>query len=108
VWQWLNSRSRIPNVDGAYTAPNSFFMPPARITSRSSTLSAPAAMPAITAVSFGAGFAAPERTRSLRNTTRCSSRSGRPVCSANAITGTSPAQDTRFSSSNTAVPRRQS
>ena len=39
-------------------------MPPARITSRSAMLSAPAAMPAMIEVSFGVGLAAPARIRS--------------------------------------------
>ena len=64
------------------------------------TLSAPATMPAINDINLPAGFVAPDRTRS--HTTRSSSTSGRPVCSANAITGTSPARDTRFASSSTA------
>ena len=69
AWPWVNSRSSMPNVDGAYTAPNRFFIPPARITSRSSMLSAPAPIPAITAVSFAAGFAAPDWIRDVVNDT---------------------------------------
>jgi hypothetical protein len=53
-------------------------MPPARITSRSSTLSAPAAMPTTMKVSFGVGLAAPDRIRSNRNTTCSSSRFDTP------------------------------
>ena len=48
-----------PNVDDAYTSPNTFYTPPSRTTSASSTLPAPTAMPAITDVSFAAAFAAP-------------------------------------------------
>jgi hypothetical protein len=56
----VNSRSRVPRVEGAYTAAKRVFMPPLRTTSRSSMLSAPAHMPATTVASFGAGLADPE------------------------------------------------
>ena len=58
----VNSRRRVPTVDGAYTPPNTVFMPPERSTSISSMLSAPAHIPAISVVSFGAGFADPDLT----------------------------------------------
>ena len=79
TWPYVNSRRRIPNVAHAYTPPNSFFIPPDRITSRSSILSAPAAIPAIIEVSFGVGLAAPDLTRSLVNRTRSSSSTDRPA-----------------------------
>ena len=68
----------------------------------SSMLSAPAHIPAISVLSFGAGFADPDlilgtAIRTFSETSRAS-----PVCSANCITGTSPASDTNLSSSNTA------
>jgi hypothetical protein len=56
---------------------------------------------------FGVGFAAPDRTRSHRNTTCSSSRSDSPVCSASSITGTQSGAGTRFSSLNRAAPRPQ-
>ena len=59
----MNSRNNVPNVDGAYTPPNSVFIPPERTTSRSSMLSAPAHIPAIIVASFGAGLAAPDLIR---------------------------------------------
>ncbi|WP_370531417.1 hypothetical protein [Nakamurella sp. PAMC28650] len=52
---------------------------------------------------FPTGFAAAEAIRSESNRTCASTRSGSWVCSANASTGTSPAADTRFSSSNVAA-----
>ena len=52
----------LPNVAGAYTPPNSRFIPPARIRSRSSMQSAPAAIPAMIEVSFPAGFTPAEAT----------------------------------------------
>ena len=101
VCPWVNSRSNCPNVAGAYTPPNSRGMPPARITSKSSMQSAPAAIPAMTEVSLPAGFTPADLTLVDLNSTRSASRSDRPARSANAITGTSPAHDTRSSSSNT-------
>ena len=50
-------------VEGAYTPSKRVFIPPERTTSRSSMLSAPAHMPAITVASFGAGLADPDGTR---------------------------------------------
>ena len=70
-------------------------------------LSAPAAIPAMIAVSFPVGFAAPDFTRSQTNRTCSSSSRDNPACSANSSTGTRPAWDTRLSSSNTALPARQ-
>ena len=102
AWPKVNSRNKVPNVDGAYTPSNSVFTPPLRTTSMSSMLSAPAHMPATTVASFGAGLAAPDLIRGAAIQTFLSSRRPRPVCSANVITGTNPAHDTRWSSSNTA------
>src|SRR6476619_495057 len=70
-------------------------------------LSAPASSPPTTDVNFGVGLAAPDRTSSLVNVTCSSSRSDNPDCSASSQTGTSPAADTRFGSSNTAAARPQ-
>src|SRR4030081_107036 len=71
-------------------------------------LSAPAAMPALMEVGFGVGLAAPDRIRGGPGTPRAP-RAGStpPVCAASSITGTSPAHDTRFSSSNSAAPCHQ-
>ena len=68
--------------------------------------SAPAHIPAITVASFGAGFAAPDLIRGAVIETFSANIAGSPVCSASVITGTSPAYDTRLSSSNTADRRR--
>ena len=68
----------------------------------SSIQSAPALMPAISVASFGAGFAAPDLIRDAVVRTFLSSSLTSAVCSANVITGISPAHDTRFWSSNTA------
>jgi hypothetical protein len=70
----------------------------------SSIQSAPAHMPATTVASFGAGLAAPEAIRGSAMRTFSAISRESPVCSANVITGTSPAQDTRRSLSNTAEP----
>src|SRR6476620_5791604 len=68
----------------------------------SSMLSAPAHIPATRVANFGAGFAAPDLIRETLIRTVSASRRASPVCWANVITGTSPAHDTRLSSSNTA------
>ena len=88
-----------------YTPPNSRGIPPERITSRSSMLSAPAAIPAMIEVSFPAGFTPAEATFDTLNLTRCPISSDSPARSARAITGTRPAHDTKCSSSNTGVAR---
>src|SRR5271168_5196447 len=97
-----NSRNSVPTVEGAYTPPNRVFIPPARSTSMSSMLSAPVHIPAISVASFGAGFADPDVMRGWPMRTFSDSSPHRPVCSAKPITGTRPASDTRWSSSNTA------
>jgi hypothetical protein len=105
VWPWVNSRRNWPNVAQAYTASNSNGIPPERITSRSSMLSAPAAIPAMIEVIFPAGFTAADLTRVASNATRSETSSDSPARSASAITGPSPANDTRLPSSNTGTAR---
>ena len=61
-------------------------------------------MPAMIVVSFPAGFTAPDATRVLGRSTCSPINRERPVCSASSSTGTKPAADTRFCSSNTADP----
>jgi hypothetical protein len=67
-------------------------------------LSAPAHIPAITPSSFGTGFAAPDLIRDdlidIFSAMICDSR----VCSTSPSSGTSPACDTRLSSSKRAEP----
>jgi hypothetical protein len=75
--------------------------------SRSSMLSAPAAIPAMSEVSFAVTFAAPDVIRSQANWARSSNNRDNPACSASSSSGTSPAHDTRLSSSNTALSARQ-
>jgi hypothetical protein len=74
---------------------------PCQITSKSSIESAPATMPAATDVIFAPSFAAalPAPTPSR---TSCWATACNPARSANHNTGTRPAHDTRFSSSNVA------
>ena len=72
--------------------------------SRSSMLSAPAHIPAITVSSFGAGFADPDLIRGALIDTFSAMISVRPVCSASPSSGTNPASDTRLSSSKRAEP----
>ena len=71
-------------------------------------LSAPAAMPATIVVILPAGFAPAEATTVSLIATLSVTSSDSPACSARAITGTSPAHDTRFSSSNRRAVRDQS
>ena len=69
-------------------------------------LSALAVIPAMIEVSFPAGFTPAEATRigdSESSPTRSATSAESPACSANAITGTSPAHDTNRSSSNSGV-----
>ena len=63
-------------------------------------LSAPAAMPATIEVIFPAGFTPVEGIGGSVICTASATRSCSPVPSASRITGTRPAHDTRFSSSN--------
>ena len=63
AWPKVNSRKKIPNVDGAYTSLNTRGVPPARSTLTSSMQSAPHIMPAMIEVNLPAGFTAPDLTR---------------------------------------------
>jgi hypothetical protein len=65
-------------------------------------LSAPAHIPAIKVVSFGAGFAAPDVIFEAVIVVFSASSCGRPVCSAKVMTGIRPPYDTMLSSSNVA------
>ena len=58
-------------------------------------LSAQAHIAAITVASFGDGLAEPDLIRGSAIRTLPATRSDRPVWAASAITGTSPAHDTR-------------
>ena len=98
----VHSRNSVPIVDGAYTPSNRVLIPPLRTTSRSSMQSAPAHIPAISVASFGAGLAEPDLIRGAAMQTLSARSCASPVPAANSITGTSPAHDTRWSSSNTA------
>jgi len=62
-------------------------------------LSAPEHIPAITPNSLGAGFAAPDLIRDVLIDTVSAMISGSLVCAASPSSGTSPASDTRLSSS---------
>ena len=63
AWPKVNSRSKIPSVEGAYTSSNTRGVPPARSRLASSMLSAPHIMPAMIEVSFPTGLTAPDATR---------------------------------------------
>ena len=101
----MNSRSNCPNVAGAYTPVNNRAIHPLRIASRSSTQSAPVAIPATISVSLPAGLAPAEATRVALNLTLDSISSDNPARSANPITGVNPANDTNRCSSKTADAR---
>lgn len=66
-------------------------MPPARTTSRSSMLSAPAHMPAITVIRFGDGLAEPDLIFGAVMEILSDNNSDNPVWVASVITGTIPA-----------------
>ena len=94
----VNERRNDPSVDGARIPPNTSVMAPCRRTSMSSMLSAPAAMPATRPGIFRCGFT----PAGLVIVTCSPARSARPHRCARAMTGTRPARDTRFGSSNDA------
>ena len=73
-------------------------MPPCRSSAISSIESAPATIPATSEATFTPALA-PLSVGTLNN---LSARSASPARAANLITGTSPADPTRFGSSNTA------
>ena len=100
----VNSRKKIPSVEGAYTSSNTRGVPPARSTFTSSMQSAPQIIPAMIELSFPAALTAPEATRVLGRSTCSPISFERPVCSASSSTGINPAADTRLCSSNTADP----
>jgi len=102
AWPKVNSRNSVPIVEGAYTPPNRAIIPPVRTTSTSSMQSAPAHIPAIRVASLGAGLAEPDLIRGAAIWTLPANSRVSPVRCANAITGTSPAVDTRLWSSNRA------
>src|SRR5215510_2040049 len=98
----VNSRKKIPSVEGAYTSLNTRGVPPARSTSTSSMQSAPQAIAPMIEVSLPTGLTAPEATRVDGRSTCSPINCESPVCSASSSTGTNPAADTKFRSSNTA------
>src|SRR6202012_1402772 len=73
-----------------------------RSTSMSSMQSAPTHIPAINVVSFGDGLADPDLIFGAGMQILSANSCGSPVWVASVMTGTSPAHDTRCSSSNTA------
>jgi len=97
----VNVRRNEPSVDGAYARAKTRPIPPWRSSAMSSMLSAPATIPATSEATFRPAFA-PLSVGTLI----CSSASfRRPARSASASSGTRPAGDTRFGSSNTADVR---
>jgi hypothetical protein len=93
TWPKVNDRRNVPNVDGARIPPNNRPIPPCRSRPRSSIESDPATMPATTAATLTAAFG-------LGTVNAALVVSCRPQRRANANTGTKPADDTRFGSSN--------
>jgi hypothetical protein len=71
-------------------------------------LPAPAAIPAMIEVSLPAGFTPADFTREDLIATLSRINADSPARSANAITGTSPAHDTRLASSNVTLARDHS
>lgn len=90
----MNSRRKIPSVEGAYTSSSTRGVPPARSTLLSSMLSAPHIIAAMIEVSLPAGLTASDFTRIDGRSTCSSISSESPVCSASSSTGTNPAADT--------------
>ncbi|EWT02020.1 hypothetical protein N864_20540 [Intrasporangium chromatireducens Q5-1] len=97
----MNVRRNDPSVDGAYARAKIRPIPPWRSRAMSSMLSAPATIPATSEATFRPAFA-PLSVGTLRCSWASSRRRAR---SARARSGTRPAADTRFGSSNTAEVR---
>src|SRR5680860_1595205 len=91
----LNERRHVPSVDGARTSKRSP-VAPARITSMSSMLSAPASSPPMIIIALVPTLAPP---RAPARSTRASTSAATPSRCARAAGATSPACDTRFGSS---------
>ena len=92
----VNARRNEPSVEGAYALAKRRPIPPWRSSAMSSIESAPATIPATSEATFNPAFA-PLSVGTLK----CSSASSRsPARSASASTGTNPATETRFGSSN--------
>jgi hypothetical protein len=92
-----------PNVEGAYARVKTRTIPPWRSSAMSSMLSAPATIPITSEATFSPALA----PLSVGTPTWSSASSCSPAERASASTGTSPAQDTRFGSSNAAEPTRR-
>jgi len=95
----VNSRRNDPTVDGAYGRSKTVPIAPCRNSAMSAMLSAPATMPATSDPILRSAWA-PLSVGTLR----CSSaKVSSPLSCAKAMTGTSPAVDTRLGSSNPAA-----
>ena len=95
----MNARRNVPNVDGAFTPGSTLPTAPSRNASMSSMLSAPVTIPATIEATFAAASTpAPPGTVTIRST-----NDSNPVSRANRITGTNPAEGTRFTSSKVAA-----
>ena len=94
----VNERRNDPSVDGARIPPNNAGIAPCRSRSRSSMLSAPPVIPATIAGTLTWAFT--PHGRAIRTYSPASA--AWPARSARAMTGTRPARDTRFGSSNLA------
>ena len=97
----VNARRNDPSVEGAYAEVKTLLIPPWRSTAMSSMLSAPASIPPTIEATFSPGLA----PLSVATVRRSSVTVRRPAASASAITGTRPADDTKFGSSKTAEVR---
>jgi hypothetical protein len=91
----VNPRSHDPIVDGARVVSNSLLVAPARSSAVSSMLSPPATMEPITVSALVPLFAPWRRTVNRRSTSPAS-----PTRCASTAAGNSPADGTRFGSSN--------
>ena len=95
----MNARRNVPNVDGAFTPGSTLPTAPSRSPSMSAMLSAPVTIPATIEATFAAALApAPPGTVTILFT-----NDSRPARRANRITGTTPADGSRFASSKVAA-----
>ena len=94
----MNARRNVPNVDGAFTPGSTFPTAPSRNPSMSAMLSPPVSIPATIEDLRGRVGPRPTGTVTILVTNDSS-----PASRANRITGTNPAEGTRFTSSKVAV-----
>src|SRR6478735_8065755 len=104
---YVNARKTDPNVAGAYTPPNCLSHPTRTDHSQIIDTVRTGGHPRDDRAQLPGRVCPADATLDVLNRTRCPINSDSPARSANTISGTRPAHDTRFSSSKTGVARDQ-